>query len=334
MIVRPSLLALGPLAFGLATFGALDSVAIAQPVNESAMPAKPAGAIGTPTGTGRYPAIAEARAEAPQYTFYRPSRMPGKRLPLVLWGNGGCRDNGLSASHFLREVASHGYVMVANGAPRFERPAVTVLPAASGLTASPAGRPTAPPRNTPDETQTSQLLAAIKWAQAENADRTSPYFRHINISRIAVMGHSCGGLQALAAGTDPRIDAVVAFDSGVYIRANSGLSGVLIYKDDLRKLHTPVAYFIGGPGDIAYPNANDDVARIDHIPVFYANLPVGHGGTFPLVNGGEWARFGTAWLDWQLKRDRRAARWFTGARCGLCTTRGWTIVRKNFPENP
>jgi hypothetical protein len=32
--------------------------------------------------------------------------------------------------------------------------------------------------------------------------------------------------------------------------------------------------------DIAHPNASDDVARIGHVPVFFGELPVGHGGTF------------------------------------------------------
>ena len=90
------------------------------------------GVIGPPAGTGGMPAIAEGRADAPGYTLYRPARWPAARLPLVLWGNGGCRDNGLSASHFLREIASHGYVVIANGAPRDERPVLAQLPPAGG----------------------------------------------------------------------------------------------------------------------------------------------------------------------------------------------------------
>ena len=68
----------------------------------------PSRTIGAPGGSGPMPAIVEARADAPGYTIYRPARLPRQALPLVLWGNGGCRDHGLSASHFLREVASHG----------------------------------------------------------------------------------------------------------------------------------------------------------------------------------------------------------------------------------
>ena len=107
-----------------------------------------------------------------------------------------------------------------------------------------------------------------------------------------------------------------------------------ITKDDLKRLHTPVAYILGGPEDIAFPNGSDDFARIDHVAVMLANLPVGHGGTFRLANGGDWARVGAAWLDWQLKGDRQAARWFVGPGCRLCTSYGWTIQRKQFPETP
>jgi dienelactone hydrolase len=280
--------------------------------------------IGAPAGTGRWPAVAEARADAPGYTLYRPAQWPDERLPLVLWGNGGCRNNGLSASHFLREIASHGYLVIANGAPREERPVLASLPPANGP--RPAGAP--PPRATADETQTSQLLGAIDWVM--NSDLAL----HVDTARIAVMGHSCGGLQALAAAADPRIDAVIAFNSGVYIRAGSGLSGVDIVKDDLRKLHTPVAYILGGPDDIAYPNGSDDVRRIAHVPVFFANAPVGHGGTFGLANGGDYGRIGVAWLDWQLKGSKAAGAMFVGANCGLCKDPTWTIVRKQFPEDP
>ena len=302
----------------------LSAAALALCVSPAAA-ADPARQIGAPAGTGGQPAIAQARADAPGYTVYHPVTWGPEPLPLVLWGNGGCRNNGLSASHFLRQIASHGYVVIANGAPAEERPVQSALPPANGP------RPTgsAPPRATPDETQVSQLLAAIDWASGAG-DLAS----HVDFARIAVMGHSCGGLQALAAGADGRIKTVVAFNSGVYIRAGSGLSGVHIQKQDLEKLHTPVAYILGGPDDIAYPNGSDDVARIGHVPVFYGNLGVGHGGTFQLADGGDYGRVGAAWLDWQLKGSKTAGAMFAGQDCCLCKDTRWTVVRKQFPENP
>lgn len=282
--------------------------------------------IGDVAGNGGYPAIAFARADAPGYTFYRPLVMPDAALPVVLWGNGGCRNDGLSASHFLREIASHGYLVIANGAPGVERPALAELPPPP---LPPAG-PLPPRQPTPDETSVAQLLAGIDWAVAANADPSDPLAGHLDPARIAVMGHSCGGLQALSAAADPRVDAVMAFASGVYNRDNGGLSGVAITKDDLLHLHTPVAYVLGGPTDIAFPNGSDDFARISHVPAMLANLPVGHGGTFALANGGDWARVGADWLDWQIKGDAAAARSFVGPDCRLCTTFGWTLERKGF----
>lgn len=309
----------------LTLIAATVALALASPVQASAPTAR---TIGPAAGSGPTPAIAESWNDAPGYTVYRPARLPRARMPLVLWGNGGCRDNGLSASHFLREIASHGYVVIANGSAREESPVLDQLPVAD------APPPGSPPRATPDETTVAQYLAAIDWVQTARKGARSRWAGRIDLTRIAAMGHSCGGLQALAAGADPRIATVVAFNSGVYNRMGTGLSGVRITKDDLKKLHTPVAYFIGGPADIAFANAADDVARLSHVPVLGANLPVGHGGTFRLAGGGDWGRAATAWLDWQLKGDAAAAKWFVGRDCRLCTTFGWTITRKQFPEYP
>lgn len=304
--------------------GALLLLVLAAPAATAREPRPTGRTIGAAAGTGAMPAVAQAWSDAPGYTVYRPARLPRRPLPVVLWGNGGCFDNGLMASHFLREVASHGYIIVANGAPREERPVVAAVPFVT--VPAPAALPVQ--RTAPDQTQVSQLLAAIDWLGR------SALRRNADTRRVAVMGHSCGGLQALAAGADPRIRTVVAFNSGIYVRPGLGLSGVGIVKDDLRKLHTPVAYILGGPADIAYPNGSDDVARLDHVPVFYGNYPVGHGGTFWLANGGEYARVAVAWLDWQLKASQAAGATFAGADCGLCRAKDWTIVRKQFPERP
>ncbi|WP_240624593.1 CocE/NonD family hydrolase [Aurantiacibacter odishensis] len=291
------------------------------------------GQIGDAGGSGPHPAIAQAREDAPGYTIYRPATLPDEPMPVVLWGNGGCRDNGLSASHALRDFASHGFLVIANGTPRRELDIlseVPVMPAAAG------GPRTLPPpsQRQPDETSTAQMLAALDWAARANADPADPLYGRIDTGRVAATGHSCGGLQALLAGTDPRIDTVIAFGSGVYNRGGPGLSGVQIDKDALRNLHTPVAYILGGPTDIAFPNGSDDFARIDHVPVMFANLPVGHGGTLMLEDGGEWARAGSAWLKWQLRGDQEAAEFFIGEGCVLCSAKDWTVERKQFASEP
>jgi len=88
-------------------------------------------------------------------------------------------------------------------------------------------------------------------------------------------------------------------------------------------------YLIGGPSDIAYPNATDDFARIEKVPVVMANLDVGHGGTYRQPNGGEFGKAAVAWLKWQLKGDQAARKMFVGADCGLCSNAAWKVQVKN-----
>ena len=74
-------------------------------------------AIGEPSGSGPFPAIAETREGLPDHTVYRPLDWPQAELPLFVWGNGGCSNNGLAHAAYLRQIASQGYVIVALGVP-------------------------------------------------------------------------------------------------------------------------------------------------------------------------------------------------------------------------
>ena len=267
--------------------------------------------VGASSGSGPYPAIAESRAELPRHTVYRPVEWPGAALPLYVWGNGGCSGNGLAHAAYLRQIASHGYVIVALGTP-------------GGGAAPPADANT-------DATQASQMIEAIEWAERETAREGGPFHRRIDVTRIGVGGHSCGGLQALAISDDPRIDTTLVLNSGIYNVPGTGRSRVQVDKTQLTRLHAPALYLTGGPSDVAHPNATDDVARIDRVPVFFGVLPVGHGGTFSAPDGGEWAKVTTRWLDWQLKANADASRDFAGKDCRLCTDTRWTVVQKQLP---
>jgi len=296
--------------------------------------------VGEASGTGSWPALAETVDSLPGHTLYHPVKGPRGPLPLYLWANGACRDNGLQHGAYLRQVASEGYFVIALGRAREERPFTPApaanagdAPAGAGAGAQPAPATAQPAeRNTPDETQPAQLLEAIDWATRETTRAGSPFQGAIDITRIAVGGHSCGGLQALSISHDPRIDTTLVLDSGIYVRREGARSGVPIEKSQLSRLHAPTLYLDGGPEDIAHPNASDDVARINHVPVFFASLPVGHGGTFWTErNGGEWARVTARWLDWTLKADADASWDFAGPACRMCRDTRWTVVQKQMP---
>jgi uncharacterized protein len=267
--------------------------------------------VGAPSGSGPHPAIAESRAELPRHTVYRPLEWPRESVPLYVWGNGGCSSNGLAHAAYLRQIASQGYVIVALGVA--------------------GGGAPAPADGSSDATQASQMIEAIEWAERETARDGGAFHRRIDVTRIAVGGHSCGGLQALAVSNDPRIDTTLVLNSGIYNVPGSGRSRVQVDKSQLTRLHGPTLYLTGGPSDVAHPNATDDVARIDRVPVFFGSLPVGHGGTFSQPDGGEWARVSARWLSWQLKADADASRDFAGTDCRLCADTRWTVVQKQLP---
>lgn len=285
-----------------------------------------AAVIGEPGGSGPSPAIAESRTELPLHTVYRPQSWPNAPVPLYVWGNGGCSANGLAHAAYLREIASQGYVVVALGAPSTAPAAARGAgPAPGAAPAQPAGDPTTP----------AQMIEAIEWATRENARADGEFRNRMDLTRIAVGGHSCGGLQAIAVSHDPRIDTTLVLNSGVYIRPG-GRSQVAVDKTQLTRLHGPMLYLTGGPSDVAHENAADDFAKIDKVPVFFGFMAVGHGGTFSQPNGGDWARVTVRWLNWNLKADADAGRDFSGPTCRLCTDARWTIQQKRLapPTGP
>ena len=147
------------------------------------------------------------------------------------------------------------------------------------------------------------------------------------------MGHSCGGIQALAVAADPRIKLVVNWSGGLFVTPPNGAAGIVenVPKEQLQKLHTPVFYISGDSTDIAFANSNDDFGRITKVPAFRAYKDgVGHGGTYTQPDGGDFGKVAVALLDWQFKGDKEAGKMFLGANCGLCQDPKWHVEKKEI----
>ena len=257
----------------------------------------------------------------PTHTIYRPADLKafaGGRLPIVAWGNGGCANVGLAFEGFLRSVASHGYLVVAIGPKDAKMPA---------FAPPEPGKPFVPP---PAASKASQLIDAIDWAVAQNVQAGGPYAGQLDVKAVALAGQSCGGLQTIKASADPRVTTSLIFNSGVLPPSSQMPAISDATKADLQAFHAPVAYFIVGPTDIAFKNAEDDFTHI-HGPVFKGNLNVGHMGTFYQPNGGWFAAVAVAWLDWRLKGDAKAGALFSGPTCGLCVDPAWSVEKKAMP---
>jgi hypothetical protein len=50
--------------------------------------------------------------------------------------------------------------------------------------------------------------------------------------------------------------------------------------------------------------------------------------SFSPPNGGDWAKIAVNWLDWQLKGNAEAGKWFVGDDCGYCTDANWKVEYK------
>jgi hypothetical protein len=289
---------------------------VTQPVPESAV-----------LGSGLYKAVMAPAPGLPTHTLYRPADLAtvSGKLPIVAWGEGACANEGNRFRWFLSEIASHGYLILAVG---------PIGPPDKEIWRQDAPQPAvgAPPQKLPPPpTHSAQLIDAIDWAIAENDKAGSPYFHRLDTGKIAVMGMSCGGAQAIEASADPRVSTSVMWNSGLFPGETTMGGGKALTKEDLELIHAPVAYISGDESDVAFVNANDDFQRLDRVPAFRAyRRMTGHGGTYGEVNGGEFGAVAVAWLNWRLKGDADAGRMFLGPKCGLCTNPGWVVKRKGF----
>ena len=265
-------------------------------------------------GTGDFKAIMKEEKTLPEHTVFVPQDLSKfdvrNPLPVLVWGNGACANSPFEHMNFLNEIASNGYIVLATGN----------IPMTDEWYKGPMSR-------------SEQQIESIDWIIAQNSDPASPYFNKIDTKAICVAGMSCGGLQTLFNCADPRIKTLMICNSGLFNKQNAGqaVGGMpMPQKEKLKEIHTPIMYMLGGKEDIAYENGMDDFRRIAHVPACAVNFPVGHGGTYREPHGGEFTVVALAWLDWQLKNDKQAAKMFQGKDCDLLKRKDWTIEKNKL----
>ena len=149
------------------------------------------------------------------HTLYLPKTIPADlKLPVLVWGEGGCQSNGIQFLSLLNQISSHGIFVIANG----------------------------PPGGT-GQTKASMLKDSIDWV-VKNAGQGK--YANVDATRIAAAGQSCGGVEAYEMRDDPRVTALGIFNSGEMSEAESKKVAPTIKK--------PIFFFLGGSSDVAYVN--------------------------------------------------------------------------------
>lgn len=315
-------------ALAAMTVPALAQVAGDVPPPEQAAQVAAATAAADAGGEGPYKAEMVSDPTLPTHTVYRPRdlRPFGARagkMPIVAWGNGACVNVGNRFRYFLTEVASRGYLVIAIG-PKG--------PTTSEWKVTLATDPSIPPAQRPPQSYSAQMTDAIDWAIAENARPGSAYYRKLDTSAVAVMGQSCGGLQAIGAASDRRVRTAVVLNSGTFPEGTPPLGGTGdAIKASLKRLRGATLWMTGDSTDQAFPNGAADFKAVTVVPAVRAwHKGTGHSVHWREPHGGPFTPWVIDWLDWRLKGQTAKRAVFVGAACALCKADGWTVESKGF----
>lgn len=259
--------------------------------------------------------VREAAPGLPGYTVYRPSDLKGDahgKLPVVVWSNGGCAATNDSHLYFLTQLAAHGFVVVAYGAPQVH--------------SSPGGL-----------AEEGRLSSAIDWAFSPPEKGGPTYFNRLDARKIATAGHSCGGIDAIWTGAnDDRVKTIVSMNSGCFPGTSAGgLSGPLaVCRDDLRALDSPVMFIAGGPMDVAYNNSLESFNLVATVPaVLASHETAGHSGFFgsaPRTVQLQAVQAVVEWLDGTLNGNAESLSFLVGPDPVLGQLDGWTVESTGF----
>ncbi|KAF2688142.1 hypothetical protein K458DRAFT_440836 [Lentithecium fluviatile CBS 122367] len=117
------------------------------------------------------------------HTLYMPSNATNTKLPVMLWGNGGCSADAIGQAPFLQQLASYGVLIIASGTPKGT-----------------------------SQTTSKLMTQSIDWI-TQQAGKGS--YANVDASRIVAAGWSCGGVEAYDMIWDSRVSGIGIWSSGL-----------------------------------------------------------------------------------------------------------------------
>jgi pimeloyl-ACP methyl ester carboxylesterase len=243
------------------------------------------------------------------YDVFRPSsyRRLGFKSPIVTWGNGTDATPGMYTT-LLSHFASYGFTVIA-----------------STLTNTGSGR---------------EIAAGARYLIAADTKAGSVFAQHLDVHKVAAVGHSQGATGAVRVATmDPRLITSVLTFSLPNIKwsfANSDCPVKVDCEAQPGRLTQPVFFLsTGGPIDaiIASPATEQADFKSVHgrsaqgIIAVSGGHPADHSSDQDVDVGGNPAGelgYATAWLEYTLRGDKRAAAAFTGHHPELVSNGDWT----------
>ncbi|KAI4629663.1 uncharacterized protein J4E87_002849 [Alternaria ethzedia] len=152
------------------------------------------------SGAGPYaPGTYKTESSLQGHTIYYPTKSTGsEKLPVLVWGNGACSTDGRSNSALLQNIASYGFLAIAEGGP-----------------------------NGGGTSNAQTMRQAIDWV-TQNAGKGN--YANVDASKIMAAGFSCGGVEAIDNIWDSRVDTIGIVSSGLltnYTAANNWRKPVL-----------------------------------------------------------------------------------------------------------
>lgn len=288
-----------------------------------------------PAHAGKVSVVREAIPDLPLRYIYFPDNLAklAKPAPVIVWANGGCSRNDQDWVPLYERWAKAGYVVLTVSTPDAKPRTREVFESYRNMP-PPKFVPRSGPPLAPGQLEGGANDAvdfqstAIDWV-AKTQQSDSKFRGRLDPSRIAAAGNSCGGIASLhLAAKDPRVKAVYIL-SGSVNPVGTPESNAQV----LSTVMVPTIWIVGGPEDIARPNAESDFKLMpaktpvvlirrdsfDHPQMTYE----------PEIrrDAGE---IGVAWFDAILRNDTAATRLLGTKGCKTCNRAHWRIETRNF----